>query len=333
MTGRTDLLTPLLESGGREGRTFPSPEAASAHLLSLMSESKKQVEKFGHLMKAARSGHAHGAATGAGGVLSHAQLKECEKQQTLWQKRLSTLRRLRQGFEAAGCPHAPASVEVNVVGPCRVSIHVRVPEFAGKTLFTKCKVQWSRTDDTFKSIEGEQILTDVGVTSECEVENLVEGKRYFFRASFGNPKGFGPFSASTPKSVVPSSWRSVEDRLPRITDQREVCEEAFKQVLAEEDDSYEPHKFGKKRGGLRHLFSSSTAPKFQKSILANRLYLCCVLFNEDKVLMTNEEVLPIMEIDDDFPPHLQAEFQWFVRLCLIWREVERIKHEAKIGSS
>ena len=38
--------------------------------------------------------------------------------------------------------------------------------------------------------------------------------KYFIRASFGNPKGiYGAFSASRPKSRVPSSWRSV-DQVP-----------------------------------------------------------------------------------------------------------------------
>lgn len=43
-----------------------------------------------------------------------------------------------------------------------------------------------------------------------------------FRASFGNPKGFGPFSASSPKSVVPSTWRSVQKKDVRIKNQAKI---------------------------------------------------------------------------------------------------------------
>jgi len=43
-----------------------------------------------------------------------------------------------------------------------------------------------------------------------------------FRASFGNPKGFGPFSASSPKSVVPSTWRSVQKKDVRIKNQVKI---------------------------------------------------------------------------------------------------------------
>ena len=39
---------------------------------------------------------------------------------------------------------------------------------------------------------------------------LEDAERFFVRASFGNLKGFGPFSASIPKSVIPSSWRNVQ---------------------------------------------------------------------------------------------------------------------------
>lgn len=166
--------------------------------------------------------------------------------------------------------------------------------------------------------------------------------RYFVRASFGNPKGFGPYSAATPKSVVPSSWRTVDERVPRVQNQLQICRDAMAAV-ATEDDYYEPQQqhqhqqhrlFPKKRGGLRHLFSSSSAPKFQRSLLPHRAYLCCVFFHEDKVLMTNEENLPVMEIADEFPTGINAEHAWFAsKLCQAWKDVERLKHEAAKSSS
>ena len=109
------------------------------------------------------------------------------------------------------------------------------------------------------------IVTDLSVPStnepssnsgelECRIPNLLEGQRYFIRASFGNPKGrvtsfctnlvefvqklatlcskgFGPFSGSTPKSVVPSTWRSVEDRTPRLSDaQLRQCQSTYQKL-------------------------------------------------------------------------------------------------------
>ncbi|KAI8436203.1 hypothetical protein MSG28_004274 [Choristoneura fumiferana] len=44
---------------------------------------------------------------------------------------------------------------------------------------------------------------------------LTRGRRYFFRAAAGNVKGWGGFTVSTPRSVVPSSWRDVSTRASR----------------------------------------------------------------------------------------------------------------------
>ena len=43
MTGNQAMLNLVVTHGGKEGAFFPSPEAVSAHLLSLIMESRKQV--------------------------------------------------------------------------------------------------------------------------------------------------------------------------------------------------------------------------------------------------------------------------------------------------
>ena len=254
---------------------------------------------------------------------------------------MATLKRLRHGFEAGGCPHAPNRVEVSVTGPTELSVRVCDPEMIGHGPYTKFKVQWCHTD-SFSKIEGEVTVTEDVTGLTCAVSGLAEGRRYFVRASFGNMKGFGPFCASTPKSVVPSSWRSVKEHVPRFRDQREVCREALETLGAsggEDDaDGHNQGFFNKRKGGLvRHFFSTSSAPKLQRHLHPNRIYLACVFFHEDKVLMTNEEVLPVMEVVDgsEFPPSVNSEHQWFAsKLCNAWRDAERLKHEAsRLNSS
>lgn len=39
----------------------------------------------------------------------------------------------------------------------------------------------------------------------CNLSELIQGRRYFFRACAGNIKGWGPYKLSTPNCVVPSS--------------------------------------------------------------------------------------------------------------------------------
>ncbi len=115
----------------------------------------------------------------------------------------------------------------------RRQVRLLEPEqVSNRSLFTKCRIQWSHAD-SFARVEGElTAAADPARGLEFKIRALAEGKRYFVRASFGNPKGFGPFSASTPKSVVPSSWRSsldgAEARVPRITShQLDVCQRTY----------------------------------------------------------------------------------------------------------
>ena len=80
------------------------------------------------------------------------------------------------------------------------------------SLFTKFRVQWSKLD-SFNVIHGDTVVfcsSNEGRAMECIINGLEDAERFFVRASFGNLKGFGPFSASIPKSVIPSSWRNVQ---------------------------------------------------------------------------------------------------------------------------
>ena len=201
------MISDLDETIGRaiEGTRFTSPESIIHHLATLINQSKDQVEKFGQLIKS--------ATIVGGGQLTPAHLKECEKQRNLWQKRFNGLKKLKLGLETSGRPHAPSKVIVEVTGPRKIRVKLNEPEIVSQhSLFTKFKIQWSKFD-SFNVIQGEITVfcsSNEGKYLECFIDGLEEAERYFVRASFGNLKGFGPFSASIPKSVIPSSWRSVQ---------------------------------------------------------------------------------------------------------------------------
>lgn len=73
-------------------------------------------------------------------------------------------------------------------------------------------VQWSTRAD-FTPITGETEILDL-TKPNCTIE-LTQGRRYFFRAACGNLKGFGTYLTSTPASVVPSSWREIDNKESR----------------------------------------------------------------------------------------------------------------------
>ena len=309
MTGNPAMLSLVVTHGGKEGAFFPSPEAVSAHLLSLTTESRKQVEKFNQLVKLTSSGAA------PAGALSQVQLKECEKQLSLWQKRLANMKRLKTGFDGAVCPHAPVEVAASVTGATTIHVRVKEPEKFGNSLFTKFKIQWSQSDN-FAEISGEVEVKTIH-TLEYNIEQLTEGARYFIRASFGNPKGYGPYCASRPRALVPSSWRSVDkvsagipapssliapnryalhyycDQVEvRISDQASEVAGLLDQLLrtrapdlsdysVEPEDCTEQEDGRIRKKGLLQLFQ--TAPKFAKSP-KHGVFLACLMYHEDKVM-------------------------------------------------
>ena len=327
MTGNQALLNLVVTHGGKEGAFFPSSEAVSAHLLSLTTESRKQVEKFNQLVKLTLGGAAPAT------TLTQVQLKECEKQLTLWQKRLAVMKKLKTGFDNSVCPHAPVEVAASVTGSASVHVRVREPEKFGNSLYTKFKIQWSRSD-SFSEVVGEVEVKTIH-TLEYNIENLHEGTRYFIRAAFGNPKGYGPFCASRPRSVVPSSWRSVDKVGPRIQDQAATITSLLDELLrnrssdladynVEDDPDQEDGKHRKK--GLLQLFQ--TAPKFAKSPRQG-VYLTCIMYHEDKVLTTNEDTLPLIEVQEDVPSNatLNADFHWLSKICHLWPDLAKLRSD------
>lgn len=327
MAGSRQLVLMLLAHKSDEadevGRAISSIdfENHGQKLDSLIGESKKQVEKFGQLTK---TGHAH---------LTASQMRECDKQRGLWQKRLAGLRKLKAGLEDAGRPHAPSTVDVSVTGPSQIQVKVHEPQLVGPhSLFTKLRVQWSRSD-SFGQLEGERVVhcsSDEGQRLECLVQDLEEDSRYFVRASFGNPKGFGPFSAAQPKSVVPSSWRSLRPCQPRDPGPAlRLMQNPNSAEYSTEDSTAQQ---GMPFKGLMLLLGG---PKLQRTVHPHKVYLCCVLFHEDRVLTTNEESLPLVAVDDVAALHnAQAELHWLSKLCHQWSEVPRLRSQlAKAASS
>ena len=331
MTGNQSMLNLVVTHGGKEGAFFPSSEAVSAHLLSLTTESRKQVEKFNQLVKLTLGGAAPTT------TLTQVQLKECEKQLSLWQRRLSVMKKLKAGFDNSVCPHAPLEVAASVTGATTVNVRVREPEKfgagSGASLYTKFKIQWSKSD-SFTEVVGEIEVKTIH-TLEYNIENLTEGSRYFIRASFGNPKGYGPFCASRPRSVVPSSWRNVDKVAPRIQDQPATITSLLDLLLrnrssdladysVEDEPDQEDGRIRKK--GLLQLFQ--TAPKFVKTP-RHGVYLTCIMYHEDKVLMTNEDSLPLIEVTEDLPSNttLNSDFHWLNKICYLWSDLPKLRSD------
>lgn len=44
------------------------------------------------------------------------------------------------------------------------------------------------------------------------------------------------------------------------------------------------------------------------------VYLSCLLYNEDKILVTNEDFLPVMEVDETYPGSIYHDFHWLLKV-------------------
>lgn len=186
---------------------------------------------------------------------------------------------------------------------------------------TKVKVQYSSRED-FSIIIGEKLIAEwkdfegtMGVN--FQLNSLIQGRRYYFRASSGNLKGFGSFKSCNPKSIVPSSWRDMNegDNNRRPVNQKETFEKIYnfvklsKRETQQEDSA--PRRNAKKKTTIKHLFTA--ASKFQKT-LKRGIHLACICYTDDKVLVTNEDFVPVIEIDETYPNSLNNDFYWLMKV-------------------
>lgn len=55
------------------------------------------------------------------------------------------------------------------------------------------------------------------------------------------------------------------------------------------------------------------------------IHLACILYHEDKVLVTNEEFLPVIEIDETFPSCINNDLYWLMRVACTWDDTKCLK--------
>ncbi|KAB7497340.1 Ankyrin repeat and fibronectin type-III domain-containing protein 1 [Armadillidium nasatum] len=208
--------------------------------------------------------------------------KETEKEHLKWERRVKFLRKMKSGLEKLQIPKAPQSASVEVIDATRVRIgfqESQQPLHQHNVVITKYKVEWSV--DEWKNVEGHVELFDLRRMSAV-IEGLSQGRRHHFRICAGNVRGYGPTVATTPPSAVPSSWRDIDNRKPRMDGLLWELEDLFKQVRnsrpehASEIKAIEPgqetplvQRKAQKKKSLMQLFTH--APKFQKSLKSQKI--------------------------------------------------------------
>lgn len=165
------------------------------------------------------------------------------------------------------------------------------------------------------------------------LSTLVQRRRYYFRAYSGNLKGYGTYKVSNPVSVMPSSWKDVEEN-PRDTtylSQRDTLDNILKNVQQTRVEEPICDEKRKKKHAIKQLFTGVT--KFQKT-LRRGIYLACIIFSDEKILVTNEDFIPVIEIDESYPANFTTDFYWLMKISTSWDDAKnlRIEIEKNISS-
>lgn len=80
---------------------------------------------------------------------------------------------------------------------------------------------------------------------------------------------------------------------------------------------------GQMRKSIKYLFG--TTPKFQKT-MKRGVYLGCLFFHESRILVTNDDNLPIVEIDESHPSSSwHTDFHWLHKISCTWEDVKVYK--------
>ncbi|XP_037319022.2 ankyrin repeat and fibronectin type-III domain-containing protein 1 isoform X1 [Pungitius pungitius] len=305
MTNNVPMAKLLLRAGAKESPHFVSLEGRAVHLATLVQEAERRVSEL-----RAQLGGEEGP--------------DRERQLKAWEWRLRLFRRMQTGFQHAAPPDAPAAVRLSVSSSTALRVDFQEPPCVNSAVVTKYKVSWS-TAPSLSPLLGEMVVEDTALL-QGNIAGLTSGTYYYVQVSAYNMKGWGPPRASIPGCAAPSSWRDIDGRAPRQRGQKEALDQLLGQIKEAHrhcvcHEQCKAPAQGRKHSvskSLRHLFQPTS--KFVKG-LKRGLYLTSILYRDDNVLVTPEDQIPIVEVEDSYSSSLMQDFLWFTKVSYLWEEV------------
>ncbi|KAL6095149.1 uncharacterized protein ACO6RY_16409 [Pungitius sinensis] len=305
MTNNVPMAKLLLRAGAKESPHFVSLEGRAVHLATLVQEAERRVSELR-------------------GQLGGEEGPDRERQLKAWEWRLRLFRRMQTGFQHAAPPDAPAAVRLSVSSSTGLRVDFQEPPCVNSAVVTKYKVSWS-TAPSLSPLLGEMVVEDTTLL-QGNIAGLTSGTYYYVQVSAYNMKGWGPPQASIPGCAAPSSWRDIDGRAPRQRGQKEALDQLLGQIKEAHrhcvcHEQCKAPAQGRKHSvskSLRHLFQPTS--KFVKG-LKRGLYLTSILYRDDNVLVTPEDQIPIVEVEDSYSSSLMQDFLWFTKVSYLWEEV------------
>ncbi|XP_015262335.1 PREDICTED: ankyrin repeat and fibronectin type-III domain-containing protein 1 [Gekko japonicus] len=319
LTNNVPIAKILLKAGAKESPHFVNMESRSIHLSNLVQEAQQRVSDLSAQVMS------EGLGTDSA---------EKEKQRKAWEWRYRLYKRMKAGYEHSRAPEAPTNVCLMVTSSTSLTVTFQEPHSINSAVVTKYKVEWSSLED-FSPLAGEIIMDNLQ-SLRCTITGLMMGRNNYVRVSAYNMKGWGPPQTSTPSCASPSNWKDYDGREPRHRGQIEALERLLQQVRASHQSCRESSKLqnaGRKQSvsrSLKHLFHSSN--KFVKT-LKRGLYLAVIFYYKDNMLVTNEDQIPIVEIDDSHTSSIMQDFLWFTKLSCMWDDIRWLRQNMSVSMS
>ncbi|XP_072098199.1 ankyrin repeat and fibronectin type-III domain-containing protein 1 [Mobula birostris] len=320
MTNSVPVARILLQAGAVESPHFDCAESRASHLSGLIEEAQERVSELtSQVLREADN-------TGT----------ERQKQLTAWEWRYRLYKQMKTGFELTRVPDAPTNVRLSVTSSTSLMVTYQEPLSAHSAVITRYKVEWSSRMD-FSDPTGEMIV-EVPDSMRCTIPCLRTGQMYHVRVSAANMKGWGCPQTASPNCAIPSNWKEVDGRMPRVRGQVQQLQ----YLLQRERDRHRLHGIAENiklqnasrkqsvSRSLKHLFHSSI--KFVKT-LKRGVYIAAIFYHEDHVLVTTEDQIPIVEVDNVQSSSLTQEFLWFTKLSCAWEEVEWLRQNLSVSTS
>ncbi|XP_069840059.1 ankyrin repeat and fibronectin type-III domain-containing protein 1-like isoform X4 [Dendropsophus ebraccatus] len=321
MTNNAPIAKTLLQAGAKESPHFMSLESRSLHLSTLVREAEQRVNDL------------------TAQVVNEAPNADCsekEKQLKSWEWRYRLYKRMKAGFEHARVPDPPTNVRLAVTSSTILQVTFQEPLSVNSAVVTKYKVEWSLSP-SFSPNVGEVVIEKLR-NLQFNIRGLVSGTRYYVQVSAYNMKGWGPPQTSLPAFAIPSNWREYDGRPPRRRGQAEALDLLLSQVKTSHQHCvcHEPFKNqpqSRKHSvskSLKHLFHPSS--KFLKG-LKRGLYLASIFYKDDNVLVTHEDQIPVVEIDDSYSCLLMQDFLWFTKVSCMWDDILWLRQCVTVSQS
>ncbi|XP_056593915.1 ankyrin repeat and fibronectin type-III domain-containing protein 1 isoform X1 [Triplophysa dalaica] len=313
MTNNVPMAKLLLRAGAKESPHFLSLEGRASHLASLVQEAEHRKAEL--------------AAQVTGEEPEEREESNRERQLKTWEWKLRLYKRMQTGYTHASPPEPPSAVHLSVSSSTSLRVHFQEPLCHNSAVITKYRVGWCSVP-SFSPLLGEMVIEDV-TQLQYDITGLATGTCYYVQVSAYNMKGWSLPQISEPACATPSSWREVDGLLHRQQGLKETLEQLLGQIKGAHRHSacHEPsktvsnirkHSVSK---SLRHLFQPTS--KFVKN-LKRGLYLACIFYKDDNVLVTPEDQLPVVEVEDSYSCHAQ-DFLWFTKVSHLWEELTWIQ--------